>query len=305
MLANKHFESVLSSVRNSCLNYSIQVSPFSATISLRKSIVKDRTGSYIVAPPTFEEKNCNLRNEKAALVAEISSLHSKHEELLSNYASTNETIIFLQNSIKDRDDMIQDLLASKKADRKVTEDLQAELFNNKAEFQEKMFCISEKHNNEVILWKEGLDQVINNHRMLETKYCDLSEICKTSTESPQIIEYVPLLKCHDHLRSTSVKDEVQDTRIDEDYTQDCCSGLDPAFCVDLEKEVVVEKAPLSFVSLYIASAEPTQSSFPCIVSLIPHVVRILDPGRLPLANQIIWRNLEARYQEERKTCKQS
>ena len=109
--------------------------------------------------------------------------------------------------------MIQDLLASKKADRKVTEDLRAELYHNKAKFQEKMFCISEKHNNEVMLWKEGLDQVINNHRMLEAKYCDLSEICKPSTESPQIVEYVSLLKCHDHLRSTSLKDEVQYTRL--------------------------------------------------------------------------------------------
>ena len=138
MLANNNFESVLSSVRNSCLNYSIHQSPFSATISLKKTIVKDRTGACIIPPHICENKSSNLLNDKAILEDEICSLHIKYEELLSAYESTKDKITLLQNSIRDRDSIISDLNAKNRADQKATENMKKELTLYKASFQEEI-----------------------------------------------------------------------------------------------------------------------------------------------------------------------
>ena len=47
MLASKTFDNIVNLIQNSCLNFQIQLSPFAATISLKKSLIKDRTGSYV------------------------------------------------------------------------------------------------------------------------------------------------------------------------------------------------------------------------------------------------------------------
>ena len=110
MLANNNFESVLSSVRNSCLNFSIHKSTFSATISLKKTIVKGRTGACVIPPHICEDKNSDLCDDQAARDDKICSLHIKYKELLSAYASSNENITLLRNSILDRDSIIINLI---------------------------------------------------------------------------------------------------------------------------------------------------------------------------------------------------
>ena len=89
-----------------------------------------------------------------------------------------------------------------------------------------------------------------------------------------------------------------------------CGDSDRGWCKDLEKEDPMfnsstEETPASFLSHCITSSEPTYASFYCILSLIPHCLRLLNPGKLSLSHVSKWRTLEARYQEERETCKQS
>ena len=82
MLANNNFESILSSVRDSCLNYSIHISPFSATISLRKTIAKDKTGAYIT-PRQCKSENSDLERKVSLLEEKLKNLDMKYEEALS------------------------------------------------------------------------------------------------------------------------------------------------------------------------------------------------------------------------------
>ena len=300
MLANNNFESVLSSVRNSCLNYSINVSPFSATISLKKSIVKDRSGVCII-PAQCE--NSDIQNDKAILEDELCSLRIKYDKLLSAYASTTDNVTFLQNSIKDRDIIIGDLMAEKKA----SENIQKELNLYKARFHEELSYNKE----EVIKWKQDLDQVMFKHQILEDKYRNLSE---KSCRSPLTMEQSELVAMESS-SCISVQEDLSDpTTFHDDesacYAEGCCGGLDPAWCTDLKEETQnsnsqVEETSPSFVSHCIASGEPTYPSICYIVSLLPHCVRLLKPGKLSLPNVKKWRTLEARYQEERETCKQS
>ena len=310
MLAKNNFESVLSSVRNSCLNYSIHVSPFSATISLKKTIVKDRNGDCVIPPLICEDKSSDLRDDKAALEDEICSLRIKYKELLSAYASSNDNITSLQNSIIDRDNIISDLNADKRADQKATENLQKELRLYQARFQDEISY----DNREMIMWKLDLDRVMTNHKILEDKYRNLSEKCKCTCGSPQTVPQSELVSLK-HPSCKSLQEDPSDsTRIQDDefscYAEGYCGKSDLALCKNLEEEdpmanSEVEEITVSFVSHCITASESTYPSFSFIVSLVPHCVRLLDSGKLPLANVTKWRTLEARYQEERETCKQS
>ena len=50
MYAKKIFDDMIDKVKNSMLNYHLQLSPFSAHISLKRSLQKDRTGASIMLP---------------------------------------------------------------------------------------------------------------------------------------------------------------------------------------------------------------------------------------------------------------
>ena len=50
MMADQTFNNILDCIQRSNLNFQLQVSPFSAFISLKKSLVKDKFGSYLQPP---------------------------------------------------------------------------------------------------------------------------------------------------------------------------------------------------------------------------------------------------------------
>ena len=51
MAANRIFDNILEQIQSSNLNFHLQGSPFSEVISLKKSLVKDRSGNFLL-PPT-------------------------------------------------------------------------------------------------------------------------------------------------------------------------------------------------------------------------------------------------------------
>ena len=54
MLAKQRFGDILEQVQTSCLNFQLQVSPFSAVISIKKSFIKDKSGNVFVSPQPRE-----------------------------------------------------------------------------------------------------------------------------------------------------------------------------------------------------------------------------------------------------------
>ena len=54
MLAAQAFDNILDRIQRSNLNFQLQVSPFSAQISLKKSLIKDRSGSFILPPSPLQ-----------------------------------------------------------------------------------------------------------------------------------------------------------------------------------------------------------------------------------------------------------
>ena len=72
------FNNLIDSVRNSCLNYHAQISPFSAVISVKKSFVKDYNGCSIT-PKTVSSTPVTEETAEEAL----KKLSIQHAELLN------------------------------------------------------------------------------------------------------------------------------------------------------------------------------------------------------------------------------
>ena len=107
--ANYAFNNVLHSIQNSCLNYHIQMSPFSAVISLKKSLVKSKSGS-----PSFPTMPNTDAGVNSANMEELDILKKKHAELMVKYDDAIKTITSLTYDIDTPDDVIQNLLNLRK-----------------------------------------------------------------------------------------------------------------------------------------------------------------------------------------------
>ena len=90
MIANQNFNDILNRVQNSQLNYHLQLSPFYAVISLKRSLIKDRFGHYTLPRTTInspENENKILQDQKSNLEKDLHNLHVKYESLVIKYES--------------------------------------------------------------------------------------------------------------------------------------------------------------------------------------------------------------------------
>ena len=113
MLATASFNHILHQIQTSCLNYQLRITPFSASIQIKKSLVKNMDGqpffsvnsnSYDVhdLPSDNTEKNFQLSQE-------LDLLKSKQKEYVLELAAVYKTIDDLKNEINARDVLIKEL----------------------------------------------------------------------------------------------------------------------------------------------------------------------------------------------------
>ena len=86
MLASIAFENIINQIRTSNLNFQLQMSPFSACISLKRSLVKEKSGAFRLPPPAPESLSPSSESEIAALVKKNLLLENKLVEINENYA---------------------------------------------------------------------------------------------------------------------------------------------------------------------------------------------------------------------------
>ena len=87
MLAHKAFDSVLHQVQSSNLNFHLQISPFSAVISLKKSFLRDKSGA-IRLPPASSKHSAATPEITAALAAKNLQLEKDIENLRNDFQFT-------------------------------------------------------------------------------------------------------------------------------------------------------------------------------------------------------------------------
>ena len=101
MLASEAFDSILDQIKNSCLNFHIQLSPFSAIISLKRSFTKDKSGNLLLPPisrvPVYNEvvdKNLNLEKDVAVLT-------KRHDEAVDECKEAHGIIESLKKTLNE------------------------------------------------------------------------------------------------------------------------------------------------------------------------------------------------------------
>ena len=90
MMASKIFNDVLNTVQSSNLNFCLQISPFAANISLKKSFLKDKSGNVLVpdhayTETTFDENIAALVSKNLRLEKQNSTLRMDLENTLDEY----------------------------------------------------------------------------------------------------------------------------------------------------------------------------------------------------------------------------
>ena len=87
MLASNAFANIINQIQTSNLNYQLQLSPFSAYISLKKSLIKEKSGAPRLppAPETTVLKDPSLESKIAALVDKNLLLEKRLKEVQADY----------------------------------------------------------------------------------------------------------------------------------------------------------------------------------------------------------------------------
>ena len=125
MLAAQAFNEILDGIQRSNLNYQIQVSPFSAFISLKKSLIKDGNGSLLLPPaqPADGTDIVKLENNLAVL-------KSDYKKAIDELAHTREELRSLDSN---RTEVTHQLEIENKALKQETKALAAKLENKALE----------------------------------------------------------------------------------------------------------------------------------------------------------------------------
>ena len=101
MLASRSFENILQMIKTSNLNYFIQLSPFAAQISLKKSLVRDKSGVPL-AQPSQTSFDCTS-DDVTDLLIKNHALENKLASLQKDYEAA-QTIIKEYEERKPLDD---------------------------------------------------------------------------------------------------------------------------------------------------------------------------------------------------------
>merc|ERR1712240_90426 len=98
MLATQAFNSILKHVQTSCLNFQVQISPFSAVISIKKSLVKDKFGNVLLPPPPIpchtssSESIDALRDKNIQLEKDLTCLTKKYEDAVNDCVDAHRVL---------------------------------------------------------------------------------------------------------------------------------------------------------------------------------------------------------------------
>ena len=136
MAASSTFDYILELIKTSNLNFWIQLSPFAATISLKKSLVKDVSGLPLM-PPVF---NREIKPERDTLDHQkVSKLEAALETMKLNCADTIDECAKAHQSIANLEAELEHMRAIKDENKSVHE-------NQLADLSERIKILEESNN---------------------------------------------------------------------------------------------------------------------------------------------------------------
>ena len=107
MAAKLKFEEILGTIQSSNLNFRLEISPFSAIIHMKKSLVTNKFGISLFPPPAYsilleQEKSHNMVLSQRIVVLEnqLKTLKDGYEEALLVRDEALESVVKLENELK-------------------------------------------------------------------------------------------------------------------------------------------------------------------------------------------------------------
>ena len=204
MLATETFDNILEQIRTSCLNFHMQISPFSAVISLKKSLIKDRSGKPCI--PTEPSKSDSehveaLVKKNHELERKLRVITDEHTKLKDNCAEASKTIEILKKDLETSDNEMREV-----KDAQIL--VKADLDNANKEIldqQKKIEVLNKKDLELEDMKKENIELERKVNSLFDTLYgCEEcgyhGDFCKCDGESDETKEgyddeAVPNLEC--------------------------------------------------------------------------------------------------------------
>ena len=259
MEATEAFQSILDSVMSSQLNFHLQLSPFSAVISLKKSFLRDKTGRPLFPPPSTTPKlkadNDDLQDQNDLLAEEVASLKSQIQELIGVDEASKDTIELLEDKIAKIE-----AHALKTYEEKKTEE---DVYKNKLKT---MNCEIVAHKTDLTKLKKSIKEKDKQIIKLEIKCENLesnvkwfkSDISDLKTENKKLIKgKFPQIKKKDV--STNTFSVSIDSSGQDPSSMDATSiilGMDPTYSllttnnnISLGTNISSSSAPITYCSL--------------------------------------------------------
>ena len=126
-------ENVLNCVKTSNLNFCLQLSPFSANISIKKRLVKDKAGFYLLpqGPDSsfLQKQNVELTKKVIDLESSVQNLKLRLEESVSDAEKAYETIQKLENKLRVKTEITETQSINEKSYMKELEKKFQEILN--------------------------------------------------------------------------------------------------------------------------------------------------------------------------------
>ena len=311
MIAAETFENILFQIRNSNLNFKLDLSPFAANISLKKSLVKDKSGVFLLPRANaasdsiaiLEEKNQQLENKLFSVKNEFSSkvnecgtavnkelensreLVKKLQLLNANLVRENE---MFKNKVKDQETEIKDLEHSNNIRKEVSDELNKKLSELKAKYDKERRDVTNQNKAEVRYWRKELGKEtklkLKLREMLENRGMD--EKCeidkKTKKKLPKKETLSPPLRPENEILCSICASPIPS------YTPDyfCGEKFNPAChrCKDKNSSEdpfasFASTPPPSLVSHWLLPPHETLPQNPGSISfMVAHCVRFPNPG---------------------------
>ena len=107
MAASKTFEALLSKIQSSNLHFKIEQYPFSAVISIKKSLIRDQAGNLLEPPPLdsilliqAKTENQNLNMKIANLENFVNSIQNQYACAVDECANATKKIAMLEKELE-------------------------------------------------------------------------------------------------------------------------------------------------------------------------------------------------------------
>ena len=140
MTASETFENLLKLVQSSFLNFKIELSPFSATIHLKKSFIRNQHGTPLLPPPgqdlamvTPHAGDSNVRVQE--LMKKNESLNVNLNAAVRETEKCKDVIEHLKNQLEQKQQEIDSLILNNKELEKERETVSSDLYNTKIELK--------------------------------------------------------------------------------------------------------------------------------------------------------------------------